>query len=226
VKLSIIIPTLNEASTIGRLIERLLTQDNDQLEIIIVDGGSTDGTVEICATYPVQVVFSPPSRAKQLNLGAQIAKHNTLYFVHADTLPPKSFYTDCQLYLNGTYAAACYRAKFEGRVLALKLNAFFTRFNWLISRGGDQSLFIGKKTFLALGKFDEEMEIMEEYPLLSKLMDSKKLAVIPKTILISTRKYENRSWLKVSRANAVAFKMFKAGVDSKEIKQKYLELLG
>ena len=69
------------------------------------------------------------------------------------------------------------------------------------------------------------MVIMEEYPLIEKLMEKKLMKVLPKTILISTRKYDNRSWLKVSRANYAAFKLYKKGVDSSIIRKVYQEKL-
>jgi rSAM/selenodomain-associated transferase 2 len=223
-KLSIIIPTLNEASCIGRLLERLLTVDQESIDIIIVDGGSTDETIKIAKDYNVRIIESPPSRAVQQNLGAKHAKYDTLYFVHADTLPPRSYLKDAQENLL-KHPAATYRSKFEYGPFLLRINAFFTRFYWLVARGGDQSLFIRKDTFYAYGAFDENAEIMEEYYLLEKLMKNKELKLIPKPILISTRKYENRSWWQVSRANYKAFKLFKNGASTDKIKRTYRDAL-
>jgi len=225
VKLSIIIPTLNEITLIGRLIERLLTKNHPDLELIVVDGGSTDGTVELVQELGITVLVCDPSRAKQMNLGARAAQADLLYFVHADTLPPISFLEDGMQALNEGYDAACYRSKFDSKKKIIQVNAFFTRFNWLVSRGGDQSLFIKKATFEKFGGFNEDMVIMEEYPLIEKLMLLKQLKVIPKSILISTRKYSNRSWLKVSRANYTAFKLYKKGVDTGVIKDVYMQKL-
>lgn len=223
--ITIIIPCLNEAASISRLANRLLTVDRTKIEVIVVDGGSEDDTVKIAHHYNFKVLHCECSRAKQMNLGAQHALHPILYFVHADTLPPLSYYNDGIDALNKGFGAACYRSKYESKKPLLRINAFFTRFYWLVSKGGDQSLFITKATFETLGKFDEQMKIMEEYPLIHKLMQKKQLFIIPKPILISTRKYDNRSWIKVSRANFVAFKLFKKGVKSSEIKKRYTELL-
>lgn len=224
--ISIIIPTLNESENIGRLIQRLLTADRSKIEIIVADGGSTDNTVQLAFDLGARIVHSSCSRAKQMNEGARIAQHDLLYFVHADTLPPIGFYNDLKKQFELGYEAACYTSKFEYKPLMLHLNEFFSRFYWLVSRGGDQSLFIKKSVFENYGGYDENMVIMEEYPLIEKLMASKQLCIIPKPILISTRKYANRSWLKVNRANYAAFKMYKKGEDSRNIKKRYLELLG
>ena len=77
-----------------------------------------------------------------------------------------------------------------------------------------------------MGMYNKEMVVMEEYPLIEKLMKTKQLAVINKPILICTRKYTGRSWLRVSRANYSAFKLYQKGVKSEVIKARYLEILG
>lgn len=226
VNITIIIPTLNESQVLGRLLTRLLTVKNQNIEIIVVDGGSEDHTIDIAKSYGVKVVQGACSRAKQMNEGAKIAQHDILYFVHADTLPPVDFFEDGKTYLEKGYNAVCYKSKFENGPFMLKLNEFFSQFYWLVSRGGDQSLFIRKRVFEAMGMFDEEMVVMEEYPIIEKLMKTKQLAVINKPILICTRKYKGRSWLKVSRANYAAFKLYQKGAKSEIIKARYLELLG
>ena len=224
-EISIIIPTLNEAQSIGRLIRHLLSNITETYEIIVVDGGSTDDTIEICKKLNATIIHSDRSRSIQQNAGAKMAKYDYLYFVHADTLPPDSIQEDLRACIENGCLAACYRSKYESKSPLLKVNAFFTRFYWLVSRGGDQSLLVKKEVFFENGGFDEKSVIMEEYPFLEKLMKTNSLTIIPKGILISTRKYENRSWFKVSRANYRAFKLFKKGADSEVIRQVYKDSL-
>ena len=224
-EISIIIPTLNEGAHIGRLIERLLSNITETCEIIVVDGGSTDNTIEICEENNATILHSSPSRAIQQNLGARAAKYSYLYFVHADTLPPVTIQEDLKACIDNGCLAACYRSKYESKSPLLKVNAFFTRFYWLVSRGGDQSLLVKKEVFFANDGFDETFVIMEEYPLIEKLMKLKNLTIIPKGMLISTRKYNNRSWFKVSRANYRAFKLYKKGADPKRIRKVYKDSL-
>jgi rSAM/selenodomain-associated transferase 2 len=224
-KISVIIPTLNEDLHLRRLLEHFLTRQDDHIEIIIVDASKNQSVKSIAEDYHVKILECSSSRAKQMNLGAKSARHELLYFVHADTLPPLNFQDDFKQCLLEGYSAACYQSEFESDNKLLRINEFFTRFDWLVCRGGDQSLFIKKELFNELGRFDEQMAIMEEYPLIEKLLAKKQICVIPKPILISARKYADKSWLKVSRANYKAFHLYKKGVDSLKIKEVYSRLL-
>jgi len=223
---SIIIPTFNEEQYIGRLLSRILSvREREELEVIVVDGGSTDRTEEIVRGFPVRFEVVDRSRAVQMNAGASLAKYDLLYFIHADTLPPNTFMEDISTSSKEGFEACCYRSKFERSRFLMKFNEFATRYEKLYCRGGDQSLAVSKQLFTELGGFDESMEIMEEYPIIQQLMQRGKFHVIPKDILISSRKYDSNSWLKVSRANLKAYRMYKRGEDSAKIKRTYREAL-
>ena len=226
-KLSVIIPTYNEEENITHLLSRLLqSPKKDNIEIIVVDGCSTDKTKELVKQFNVEFYCANvQSRAAQMNYGAKRAKGDVLYFVHADTLPPTSFYEDIKKTLEKGYKAGCYRFRFNSSHILLKLNAFMTRFPFLICRGGDQSLFISKELFLSIGMYDEYYSIMEEYDLIKKIRKESTFKVIQKPIIVSARKYRNNSYLKVQKANYSAFKMFKSGVHPDKIKAEYNNLL-
>ena len=87
---SIIIPVLNEAGSIKELLQQLITFRNAGHQIILVDGGSSDNTVEIAAPYVDDIVKSPKGRSLQMNAGAAKADGEVLWFVHADSLLPDS----------------------------------------------------------------------------------------------------------------------------------------
>ena len=197
-KISIIIPTLNESETISGLLEHILqnTSRSNISEIIIVDGGSTDRTNEIVSKYSeLTLISSPKGRAKQMNMGAKNANGEILYFLHADSLPPKNFDIDIIDHIRNGKLAGCFRMKFDSKHWWLKLAGWFTQFNWKLCRGGDQSLFITSNLFNEIGKFDESFNIFEDYELISELYKRNQFTVIQKWLTTSARKYEfNGVW--------------------------------
>lgn len=225
IRVSVIIPTLNEKEHIQQIIEWISLDDKRLLEIIIVDGGSTDQTVSIAKKLNTKIVRSKASRAIQMNEGARVAKGNILYFVHADTRPPKSYLDDIDSSIKSGFSYGCYRSIFDTNSKQMKMNAFFTRFNCLMFRGGDQSLYVTRSFFDLTGGFDGSKEIMEEYYWLRKAKGLGDLTIIPKGCLISTRKYDKNSYFRINLANLFVFMLFYLGISSKTIAETYRKLL-
>lgn len=226
--ISIIIPTYNEAASIAKLIAYLQLHGSDKVaEIIISDGGSADETLAIAQQSGAVAMISPQKgRAAQMNYGAANASGDILYFVHADSFPPVNFATEIIEAVNNGFDFGRYRTKFDSSKLLLKINAWFTRFNWFICYGGDQTLFVNKSLFNQSGGFKNELLIMEEYEFCDRLMKDYRYKIFADTTLISARKYEGRSWLKVQLANRKAVKLFKKGASQAEIVKTYKQLLG
>lgn len=225
--LSVIIPTLNEEKCIGSLIDFFQRHQNEELiEIIVVDGFSTDSTIQIVEEKNVKLLKSEiKSRAAQMNLGALHAQGDVLYFVHADTQPPATFMEDIKEALNQGYTHACYRSKFDSNSNRMKLNAYFTRFPILISKGGDQTLAIKKSVFNELNGFDEKYVIMEEYDFLKRAKKAGKLKIFKKACMISCRKYDKNSYFRVNFSNFIVFSMFSLGFSPHILKATYKKLL-
>ena len=225
--ISIIIPTLNEAANIERLVAFLHEHgDGHVAEIIIVDGGSTDNTIEL-ASHPwtTVTVAAKKGRAAQMNLGASMAKGDILYFIHADSLPPATFATDIIKNVEQGYGIGRYQTKFDSNHLLLKVNAFFTRFDLFVCYGGDQTLFVTRILFNALSGYDEEMTIMEEYDLVTRAKKLAKYKIMEGRALVSARKYRNNSWWKVQRVNYAIVKMYKAGASPEKMIKRYNDLI-
>ncbi|WP_396603056.1 glycosyltransferase family 2 protein [Algibacter sp. R77976] len=230
-KISIIIPVLNEADYIGKLLEHILTNASTKniSEIIVVDGGSTDNTQSIVESFSnftsitnkeaynyidnsiledqsispetlktsILLLHSEKGRAKQMNLGANSAYGNILYFLHADSFPPKHF---DQLIINEIKKgneAGCFRMQFDSNHWCLKLSGWFTQFNWRACRGGDQSQFITKALFNEIGGFDERYIIYEDNILINELYARNKFKVINKKLKTSARMYRKHGVFKL-----------------------------
>lgn len=226
-QISVIIPTLNEAENIAWLVPFLFeNQSGSTLEVIVVDAQSTDDTATIASSLGAKVLQSSQKcRAAQMNLGAQAAKGDVLYFVHADTKPLASYVSDIEASLAQGYDAGCYRYQFDSDRLILKINAFFTRFDRIYFRGGDQTLYVKREVFEALQGFDEYYTIMEDYDFLIRLRANYRFHIMQKSILVSARKYDTNSWLRVQLANLKAFRMFFAKKHPDEIRATYKQML-
>ena len=226
--LSIIIPTINEERNISRLLNQLLSNSNsNQYEIIVVDGGSTDGTLKVVDGFTqVRLLHSENcSRAAQMNIGALHAQFDVLYFVHADLILPDSFFTDIQLALSKSFYGG-YRYRFDAGTPLLWINSFFTRFPMMWCRGGDQTLFITRSLFDKLQGFDEYYCVMEDFDLLRRAKEIAKYHIIQKEVVVSARKYTDNGYLKVQLANLRAFRMFNRGEDPQKIRSYYKLALG
>ncbi|MEO6850934.1 MAG: glycosyltransferase, partial [Mucilaginibacter sp.] len=144
--ISIIIPTFNEADQILTTIDQLkVVSGGEDFEIIVADGGSADKTVALAKQGGAIVLNSArKGRAAQMNAGAQQAKGDILYFLHADTIPPKGYLVDIKEAVANGFTAGCFILSFDHLHWFLKANCWFTRFDVDAIRFGDQSLFVTK----------------------------------------------------------------------------------
>jgi rSAM/selenodomain-associated transferase 2 len=208
-KISIIIPILNEAETIENLLNHLIENSSKEniAEIIVVDGGSTDGSIDIVSgraqSRPINlsplleetaivVLNSAKGRAKQMNKGSEMATGDILYFLHADSFPPKIFDEHIINEVEKGHLAGCFRLQFNHNHWWLRLASWLTQFSWRACRGGDQSQFITKKLFNEIGGFDESFFIYEDNILINELYKRKQFKVINKKLMTSARRYEKQ----------------------------------
>ncbi len=225
--LSIIIPTYNEAENIGNLIGYLKQSiDETKVEIIVADGESNDKTLELARDTGAKAVTSPgKGRAAQMNYGASIASGDVLYFVHADCYPPKEFVTQIQNAITQGYDLGRYSTKFDSPRNILKINAWFTRFDFFFCMGGDQTLFIRRSLFRESGGFNENMKIMEEYEFCERARAKGRYIILAGAALVSARKYESNGWWRVQMANAKVISMYKRGASQAAMLKEYKQLL-
>jgi hypothetical protein len=198
-KISIIIPALNEAATIARTLSRLEGVDN--LEVIVVDGGSIDETAGLAKSRGVTVIQSNPGKAIQMNTGAAAAAGDILVFLHADTLLPEGFRHQIVSALNqNSVAAGAFRLSIDSPAAAIRFIECMAnlRSRFLRLPYGDQALFMKKSLFDEIGGFPE-LSIMEDFILVRRLKRKGKIIIVPKAVATSPRRWLHlgifKTWL-------------------------------
>jgi len=223
---SIIIITFNEAHNIREVVKLLKDNGGSYLkELFVVDGGSTDNTCQLAAEAGATVLHSKPGRATQMNFGASHATGELLYFVHADTRPPASYLQDIISAVKEGFPIGCFRFQFDSDRLVLKVNAYFTRFDKMWCRGGDQTLFITRELFDELDGYRPDFKIMEEYDLIKRAREKYPFKIIPKNVIVSARKYEHNGYFRVQIANLTVFNMYRFGSSQDVMAATYRKLL-
>jgi rSAM/selenodomain-associated transferase 2 len=221
---SIIIPTYNEAATIGELLGYLHqhTAQGPQPEILVVDGGSTDGTPHLARQAGATVLASPrKGRAAQLNYGAQQARGELFYFLHADSYPPPGFLADLQQAVAQGYPAGCYRLAFDHPHWFLRFSAWCTRLPFIAVRFGDQSLFVRQELFVALGGYREDLVVMEDQDLVERLQARAAFRLLPGAVTTSARKYLANGVFRLQSIFALVVLGYRLGVPQHRLVQFY-----
>lgn len=197
-KISIIIPVLNEEKTIVNLLNYLELTTNVKYiqEIVVVDGGSIDDTLNILEKFTnVRVLHSKKGKATQMNFAASKATGEILYFLHCDSFPPKNFDKAIVRAVQKGNLSGCFKMKFDSNHVLLKFLQWFTKFNLKSCRGGDQSLFVEKQLFQELNGFNEGFLIYEDNEFIFRLYEKSKFTVIQDNLITSSRRYkENGYW--------------------------------
>jgi len=224
-EISIIIPTLNEEEHIRRLI-RHLSDTPHHVEIIVADANSTDETRSIAEQEGAEVInVKKPSRPVQLNAGAAAAKANLLYFVHADTLPPKRFAEHIIAASSIGSIFGSFRFKFLSDRPVLVFNSWCTRIPIMMFRGGDQSLFMRRKLFDELGGYREDHVVMEDYDIIRRGKKFANFRILQDDVAVSARKYEENPYWKVNISNFIVFGLYYLGVSPARLLQLYKSMI-
>lgn len=226
--ISIIIPAYNEEESLPHLIRFLKSCNNSEYtEIIISDGGSSDGTVAVAESLGVKVFSSPKKgRASQMNFGATKASGNILYFLHADTFPPKTFISDIRRSLNSEIEAGCFRLTFDYQHFLLKAYSWFTKFDIDFFRFGDQSLFITKTLFNKIGGFDEHLIVMEDQKIIWPIKRETKFIIHSNSVVTSARKYIDIGVIRLQVIFSTIFLMYYLGFSQEQMVKFYKNRIG
>ena len=197
-RLSIVVPVLDEAEGIAAHLAALATLRANGAEVIVVDGGSTDATCEIAEPLSDRVVVAPRGRATQMNAGAALASGDVLVFLHADTrLPPNADRLIAAAFTGGGRLWGRFDVEIEGRHPLLPLIAGLMN---LRSRAtgiatGDQAIFVTREAFREVRGYPD-IPLMEDVALSCALKRLSRPACIAQRVTTSGRRWESRGVLR------------------------------
>lgn len=220
-QISAIIPVLNEVSNLETMLRPLSHAAN--VETIAIDGGSTDGTLELAVSLGVNTIRSEPGRARQMNAGAAAASGEILLFLHADTVLPEGFEAIVRATLRqpNTIAGA-FRLRIEGQLQGLRAieTAVQWRSQFLQLPYGDQGLFLRTDVFRQLGGFPD-VPIMEDFELVRRLGKLGKIAIAPTAVVTSARRWQNLGVVRTTAINQAIVLGYFAGVPPAKLVRWY-----
>jgi rSAM/selenodomain-associated transferase 2 len=220
--ISVVIPTWNETAELSATVERLRGIP-EIVEILVADGGSTDGTIALAAQLGCKVVSAPRGRGTQMRLGAAQATGDVVLLLHADTwLEPNAGRAILDA-LNDSDAVAggCWK-RFREPHWLMRGSRFkcFLRFQLLRRFGGDQGMFIRRGVLEKIGGVPD-VPIMEEFELCKLLRRSGKLVLASTTVSTSARRFRQHGVLRLyARMWRVMFQ-YRCGTPLEELKRIY-----
>ncbi|MEQ1794223.1 MAG: TIGR04283 family arsenosugar biosynthesis glycosyltransferase [Nitrospira sp.] len=189
--ISVVIPAYNEEKALPHTLHELSRQSGDY-EIIAVDGGSDDRTVEIVHQHPrVCLIVAPKGRAVQMNAGAKLATGEWLLFLHADTiLPTGAIQRLNKMEADQAIQAGGFMHQFAGDDWRLKLISFLDNFRCIRSRiiYGDQALFVRRALFERLGGFPNQ-PILEDVAFCERLIKVTTPLLLSPPVVTDARKF-------------------------------------
>ena len=221
--ISVIIPTLDETSTIAATLDSALRLR--PYEVVVIDGGSSDNTREIAAAFDVQVLTAERGREKQMNRGASETGGDVLLFLHADTRLPDTAFADIAAALaDPPCVGGRFDVELEGEHWMLKIVGAMINGRSRLSKigTGDQAIFVRREIFNAMGGYPE-IPLMEDIALCRALKRVGRIACLRSRVVTSARRWENDGvWRTIIRMWILKLLYF-GGVSPTRLKHFYAD---
>ncbi|HEX7314498.1 MAG TPA: TIGR04283 family arsenosugar biosynthesis glycosyltransferase [Pyrinomonadaceae bacterium] len=225
-KLSIIIPALNEARAIGATLEAAARVKGD-VEVIVVDGGSADGTAEVARACGARVVSAMRGRGAQMHAGALAARGEVLWFLHADTLAPANA-AECiaRALLTPGAVGGNFRIRFDGASGAARfLTWLYPRLRLLGLAYGDSGFFVRRAAYERAGGF-KPFPIFEDLDLLRALWRQGRFVQADACVVTSSRRFEGRGFARTFARWSLLQMLYWLGVSPYTLARLYANVRG
>lgn len=217
-RLSVVIPALNAATTLRACVERLAGAN----EIVVVDGGSSDGTPALAAQLGAKVIEAPRGRGVQLRAGAEAATGEWLLFLHADTLLEHGWQQAAREHMRAfPDHAACFRFRLDDPAWQARIieRGVSLRAGMLGLPYGDQGLLISRRQYDALGGF-RALPLMEDVDLVRRI-GRKRLRHLDIAAVTSAARWRRDGWWWRSARNLLCLTLYGVGVSPDRIARLY-----
>ena len=195
--LSLILPVLNEAATLATQLTGLQSLRERGAELVLVDGGSCDGTPALARPAIDRLLVSPRGRATQMNVGARASQGQVLLFLHADTtLPPGADDLIRQAIVDGAYWGR-FDVCIDGRHPLLRVVEWMMNWRSRLTgiATGDQAIFVRRELFDGVGAYPE-IPLMEDIALSKRLKRIASPACLRERVVTSGRRWEKHGVLR------------------------------
>ena len=218
--ISIIIPTLNEEENIIQCIENVnLSFPN--CEIIVVDGGSIDKTVELAYKLPVKLFKSRPGRGRQCRVGAEAATSDVFVFLHVDSvLPEGAISLLMEQFIKPELSVATFSVLYDGPQKRYRFFEWAAQFESIFTTYGDQGIVIARDFFMNHVAFPEN-DLFEDVSFFQKARRKTKIHKLKIPILTSIRRFENKGFFKMTILNTFLMFAYLLGVKTSILHRIY-----
>jgi rSAM/selenodomain-associated transferase 2 len=209
-RLAVIIPALEEESSLSRTLQRVAGLGD---ELVVSDGGSSDGTVEAARRLGARVVEGPRGRGPQLNRGAAATEAEILLFLHADSLPPTGAADAIRRAVSAGAEGGGFQVRFEGDSFWMRLGTRLVNLRTRLTRLplGDQGHFVTRAVFNEMGGY-RDWPILEDLDFARSLRRRGGLVILPLPMRTSFRRYLKRGVVRTVAVNWLIWMLYALGV--------------